>query len=366
MFALTLALLAGLGAVVAARYAGWLGKPEAPPPAKAPDVKVLVAARNLFPGDMIDSSYVQTLTLRSDERAAYEKEKDQYLPPVPGAAAQRVASKPIEADSPILRKDLKEMAKPDALNLRLLPNMRAVNVSLSKDQSAGGLIQVGEWVDVYLTSSVSVGEQETTRTAPVARSLRIIVKRNVLWNVFAGLPDNKPVHFTLEANPYRAALLEFSKTKGSLTLVPLSAAEQRILEDRRGKLLAQREPRLLPISFAVAAPAEVSAEETRVDQFNKGEYTVSTADLVRLFDLTTPPPPRTNVVVEHFSGLNRTQFTHFGPDGEFLRTENMRGNRTRARAGQLPNGKGVSSFQFNPPDGGKAGGGKNCARPKST
>ena len=28
LFALTLALLAGLGAVVAARYAGWLGKPE--------------------------------------------------------------------------------------------------------------------------------------------------------------------------------------------------------------------------------------------------------------------------------------------------------------------------------------------------
>jgi Flp pilus assembly protein CpaB len=357
MFALTLALLSGLGAVVAARYAGWLGKPA---PAKEPEIQVLVAARNLFPGDLIDASYVKTRALKAEEKAEYEKDKQQYLPPVPGAASLRVANKPIEADSPILRKDLKEMAKPEPLHQRLLPNMRAVNVSVQKDQSAGGLIQVGEWVDVYLTSTITQGEKEITKTAPVAQSLRVIAKRNALWVVFAALPENKPVQFTLEANPYRAGLIEFSKTKGNLTLVPLSAAEQRVLEDRRGRLLAGNNPRLLPISFAPATSTEANGEDGRVDAFNRGEYSIGSADLVRIFDLTTPPPPRAQVVVEHFNGLSRTQFTRFGPDGEFLGTEEPRRARTAGQSATRSRSKtaDTGSFEFNSPDC------KTCKTPK--
>src|ERR1700722_17000280 len=213
MLALTLALLSGLGAVVAARYAGWLSKPEPPPVVKEREVQVLVAARNLFPGDVIDSTWVRVRPLRSDEMASYEANKDQYLPAAPGAAAMRVSKVAIEAESPLLRKHLQDMVKPDPLNQRLLPNMRALNLSLQKDQSAGGLIQVGEWVDVLLTTTIAVGDQETTKTAVVASNLRVIAKRNALWQIFSGLPENKPVQFTLEANPYRTALIEFAKSK---------------------------------------------------------------------------------------------------------------------------------------------------------
>ena len=111
IFALTLALLIGLGAVVGARWAGWLGRPE--PPRK--EVQVLVAARNLFPGDVIDTTWVKARALRPEEMAEYEKNKQQYLPATAYAAALRVPKKPIEADSPILRNDLTDLVKPEPL-----------------------------------------------------------------------------------------------------------------------------------------------------------------------------------------------------------------------------------------------------------
>jgi Flp pilus assembly protein CpaB len=357
MFALTLALLTGLGAVVAARYAGWLTKPEAVVEKKE-ELKILVAKRNLYPGDIIDSSWVTTRALKPEEKNDYEANKQEYLPAVEAAATLRIPKKAIEADSPILRKDLLPMVKPEPLHTRLLPNMRAVNISVQKDASAGGLIQVGEWVDVYLTSTVVIGSQETTRTAPAAQALRVIAKRNALWPIFANLPEGKPVNFTLEANPYRAGLLEFSKIKGNLTLVPLSAAEQRVLEDRRTKLLAsldgeakqghKADNTLLPVSFAQPGSSETNAEEGRVDAFNKGEYTISHADLIRIFDLTTPPPPRSNHVVEQFSGLARNQITTFDPDGRFLRSEDPRRRQQNAVAPKT-NTSAPADFAFGPP-----------------
>jgi Flp pilus assembly protein CpaB len=328
MLALTLALLSGLGAVVAARYAGLLNKPAAAAaPVKKAEVQVLVAARNLFPGDVIDSTWVRTRPLRADEMTAYEANKDQYLPAAVAAGALRVTKVPVEAETPLLRKHLEDLVKPDPLNQRLLPNMRALNISLQKDQSAGGLIQVGEWVDVYLTSTISNGEHETTKTAIVASNLRVIAKRNALWTVFAALPENKPVHFTLEANPYRVALIEFAKTKGALSMVPVSSSEQRGLEEKRNKLLDSKKAKVLPVSFAQTGSTESNDEEGRVEAMLKGEYSVGTADLVRLFDLSTTPPPRSDVVVEHFSGLSRTHSTRFDADGQFLRADDLRKSR---------------------------------------
>ncbi|MGL4552121.1 MAG: Flp pilus assembly protein CpaB, partial [Gemmataceae bacterium] len=346
MFAMTLALLSGLGAVVAARYAGWLGKPEAP---KEKEITVLAAARNLFPGDLIDASYVKTRALKPEERAEYEKDKASYLPAVPAAASMRVASKPIEADAVMRRQDLQEMVKPDALNLRLLPNMRAVNISVQKENSAGGLIQEGEWVDVYLTTVITAGDKESTRTAPIATSLRVIAKRNALWRVLAPLPDGKPVNFTVEANPYRAALLEYGKAKGTLTLAPLSASEQKTLEERRTRLLAGVDAKMMPVAFGQVAQDELTAEEARVDAFTRGSAPVGTADLVRIFDISTPPPPRDAVTIERFNGLARASALKFSADGEFLGVEEPRRGQSTGR-GQAAE---TSLFQFNTP-------GSNC------
>ncbi len=352
MLALTLALLSGLGAVVAARYAGWLGKPETPvvPVVKEREVQVLVAARNLFPGDVIDSNWVRTRVLRTDELAAYDANKEQYLPAAPAAAALRVTKVPVEAETPLLRKHLQDMVKPDPLNMRLLPNMRALNISLMKDQSAGGLVQVGEWVDIHLTSTISTGDQETTRTAVVASNLRVIAKRNALWSIFAGLPDNKPVNFTLEANPYRAALIEFAKTKGTLSMVPVSASEQRGLEQKRMKALNEKDAKVMPVSFAHAGTPESSGEENRVEMFTRGEYSVGTPDLIRIFDLQTPPPPRSDIVVEHFVAGQRSSTTRFDADGKFVSSDEAKKGRAATASSAKNATPNANAYQFFSPN----------------
>lgn len=350
LFALTLALLIGLGVAVAARWAGLLGKaPETPK--KEKEIQILVAAKNLFPGDVIDASGVKTRALKPEETAHYEANKDKFLPAVPNAAALRVPTKPIEADSPILREQLAPMVRPDPLHQRLLSGMRAINVSVQKEQSAGGLIQVGEWVDVLLTSSISQEGGETLlRTATIAHRLRVIAKRNALWTVFAPLPDGKPVQFTLEANPYRSALIEFCREKGVLSIVPLSASEQRTLEEKRVSVLNGPTNGLQPVLFADPSLGEYDQEESRIEMINKGEYSIGNADMVRIFDLKTPPPPLAENKVEMFSGLQRTRVSRYGADGAFLGSVD---EKRSVPAGISPTN--INGFRFSKCPDGKCG-----------
>src|SRR5205085_75936 len=82
--------------------------------------------------------------------------------------------------------------------------------------------------DVMLTSNVDgAGVGSSTRTACIVPRVRVIAKRNTLWPVFAPLADDKPVAYTLEVNPYRAALMEYARGKGQIILSPLPATDQR-------------------------------------------------------------------------------------------------------------------------------------------
>jgi Flp pilus assembly protein CpaB len=321
LFVVTVAILIGLGLAIAAKVSGIFNPPVAPAPVvvKKPEVNVLVANRPVFAGDLMDPAWVRVRPMTAEEMTHYEEHKDQYLPPLPQSVALRVAQKTLETDQPILRDCIRELAKPDCVSQRLLSNMRAVNVSLPKDHSDGGLIQVGEWVDVLLTTTVEVnGKQASTRTAPVANKLRVIAKRNALWPIFAPLPDDKLVHFTLETNPYRAALIEFSKDKGNLSFAAVSAAEQRELEERRTAWLQVKAGGRAP-TFSIDDSAEYRDEDARVDAINRGELSINTGDLVRIFGIQPPPtpePPKPLTTIQRFSGTSRGHSAVFNDEGQ--------------------------------------------------
>lgn len=307
LFALTIAVLIGLSVAIAARVSGIFQHKPPDPPAKQ-EIKILVAAKNIFADNMIDTSDVQVRPLRADELAHFQEHKEEYLPAVANAVYLRVAKLDLTADQPLLKRHLKDMAKPEALHERLMPAMRAISVSLNKDQTAGGQIQVGEWVDVLLTTTIEDGAgKSTTRTAAIAQHVRVIAKRNTLWPVFAALPKDQALQFTLEVNPYRAALIEFGKTKGDLTLTPLPTSEQKRLESQRAALL-DRPGVLQQVVFLEPGTAEAQEEENRVAAFNRGELSVSESDLVRIFGITTQPPPVQRITIQQIGGLN-----HYAP-----------------------------------------------------
>lgn len=337
LFALTAAVLVGLGVAVAAKVGGLFSRPTEA--ARRPETQVLVAGRNLFAGDTIDATGVRVRALKEGEAEAYSKNKDHYLPPVQAAAALRVAKTNIEADTPITRDMLKEMAKPQPINERLLPDMRAVNLTLSKERSAGGLVQVGEWVEVLLTSQIDGGDSlKTTRTAVVAPKVRVIAKRDSLWPVFAPLPAGKPVDYTLEVNAYQAALIEFSRLRGVLSLTPLPQAEQKKLEASRAERLAARNAGSTIRTYLAAGLPE--DEVKLIQAVEQGNRVISENDLVKLFDLkvekeSNEPPPVT-MRVERFIGTKRVESALFTIDGKPTTDSLSYGARTTRTGGVWP------------------------------
>ena len=241
------------------------------------------------------------------------------------------------------------MGLAEPLKDRLVPGTRAVNVAITKDHAAGGLIQAGDWVDVHLTTQISMtNKAPITQTASLARNVRVIAKRNILWSVLQALPDDKPVNFTLETNPYRAALVEFAKDKGTLSLVPVPALEQTKLEARRREFLAPN-GRIAAASYSEPDSAEYRDEGARVAAFLRGDLSVGQSDLVRIFNLRTPPPPALPPpAVQVYRGVEHHSNVHFGANGE-AEVELIRPGRGPAVARGPAADTSINGFEFHPP-----------------
>jgi Flp pilus assembly protein CpaB len=351
LFALTVAVLLGLATAVTLKVTGVFNGPPAPQPVvtpKPPDINVLVSGRSLFKGNLIDAPWVGVRPLRADELKHYEQHKDDYLPATQAAVTFRVAAKNIEADRPLLRSDLEDLAQPSRLSDRLLPNMRAVNVAVLKDESAGGLIQVGEWVDLLLTTQIQSHDGTSIlKTAGIAHRLRVVAKRNGLWSIMAPLPEDKPVNYTLEANPYRAAIIEYCKTKGTLALVPVSAADQKNLEAVRNAALTDIDKGVALVSYKAPFPEnslEYQDEDARIEGVIKGEMNIGTSDMARIFSIRTSAPPLANTQIDIISGSVRAKPAVFTPDDKPVITD-------PAHATAQPAARPVvQDFTFGPPE----------------
>src|SRR5262245_57367979 len=278
LFAIVIALLLGLGAAAGARYAG-LFKEKAPPPPEAarPAIKVLVPVTTLYEDTAVTSNFLKVRDLRPEERQDYEVNKDRYLPANPHAAHLLIANRTIPADRPLQRADFKDAVLPDSVPQRLAPGMRGVNLAVEKDRAGGGTIRVGDYVDVFLTTIVKPpgNAPGALRTACLARACKVIMKRNNPWPVVTPLPDDKPVHFTLQANPYRAALVEHAQQVGEISLIPIPAPTRK----------SDSAP------FSDPTSREYADEDSRVDALTRGDLVVGTADLERVFDLPEPTIP---------------------------------------------------------------------------
>jgi hypothetical protein len=223
--------------------------------------------------------------------------------------------------------------------------MRSVHIDLPRERAAGGLIRVGERVDVLLTSAVvpdGSAAEAFTATAAIARNLKVIVKRDNLWTVMQGVPPDKPVTYLLQGNPYRTALLEYAKLKGLLTLVPTATS----LTGPGGK-------------EAVNDPdsREYRDEDRRVNEFLNNEHVVGDADLERIFNLNprllptpTPPPPPSKV--EMMIGT-KVAATFLVENGAVISRNGGANGQSKAGASSAPANEppSITSYRFVHPDG---------------
>jgi Flp pilus assembly protein CpaB len=291
LFGLTVALLLGLGVLVGAKYTGMFDAAPAPVEAKKNQKPplVLVATRNLVRGIAAMPGDAKLRPLNETERAFYEKNSSKLLAAVPRAADYRVLARSVAAGQLLMEEHFEPYTIPESLSSRLDPGMRSVSLSLPTSQAAGGLLRVGERVDVLLTAKVQQNPCKDcqpmapfTATAVIARNLKIAVKRDMLVTVMAPIVHDKPISFILEANPYRAALIDYAKGKGTITLTPAIGATQTI---------ASRDTSTNEIDSR-----EYRDEDKRVQEFVNNESIVSDGDLERIFNLKARPLPPAPVV----------------------------------------------------------------------
>ncbi len=345
LFAITVAILLALGVAVAAKYSGFF---DSTPPVtkKAPVYQILVANQNLFEGITISGNEVRVREVREgEEMQQYLASKDKYLPPVPTVANYRVLARNVLADEPLRKEDFKEFKLATPLHLRLRPFMRAVNVTLPKERAAGGMIQVGEHVDVLLTTQISCPEgtcvNPSVETAVIARDLRVIAKRNSLWTVLAPLPEDQPLQFTLEANPYRAALIEFARLKGDLTLAPTPIAQPRDVfpEPKKGG-----RP-----TFSDPDNREYKDEDQRVDAILASDLTVGDTDLERIFGLKPLPPKVPPLRVERYSDVRPVGAAVFSGGSRVANGNAAEGSGTTVRTAAAAEVGATFGYSFGPP-----------------
>ena len=287
LFAITLSLLLGLGAVAGARYYGLFDKKETPPTENKPvNMKVLTAATTLYEGIAVTEKMVvvKERVLTQDEEKQYRDNQtkflSKYMPASPKSVAFRIPKRNITAGQ-ILMADMfedPEMPPGPTDPKRVAPGYRAVNVAVKKENSVGGTLRVGEYVDVWLTTRATVSngkqKQEAIASACIARGCKVVMKRNTIWPLLQADPDNKPINFTLQANPYRAAVIEFADNRGEISLRPAPAPASKASG-----------------SFADLTSKEYADEDDRVRLTNLGEYTVGDKDLMRIFNIQPAPPP---------------------------------------------------------------------------
>ena len=339
---IAIAIIAGLVVVFAVKTLGLLDAPPAPapapvvqqpppqppPPEAPPPVRVLVPTRNLFAGDAITGENVGIRTLRPEELKEYEANKDDYLQGSREVALFRLAAKDLPGEPPLRKAAPREAKKPEPLNTRLFPGTRAVTLGVPKDRSASGLIQVGDWVDVYI--STEVGRTDMPNPVPYTALLvphaLVVAKRDTLYPIYDPLRSDT-ISFTLATNPYRSALLEHGRNVGTISLVPVSSEEKKRLDGLKDEAIKNPGDSSVAATFAPNGSPEFKAEVERIKNYTEGSLSIGDDTLVKLLKLPaieapppppkpvkppnpvkpqpTPPPPPP-VEIELFSGANRT------------------------------------------------------------
>ncbi|MFC0634452.1 Flp pilus assembly protein CpaB [Brevundimonas balnearis] len=263
----------GLALVVRAMVAG--GEPTASAVAAvdaAPMAKVLVAARDLQPGQRltdqdlawkdwavadVNPAFITDGSVPIPQQAAAEAAKAEADEEASSAvdagerAAQRVARaaealsgggakadfigavvrEPILAGEPIVGRKIVRAGDSGYMAAYLEPGMRAMAVSVTVETAAGGFILPGDRVDVLLTREVTlgnVGTQEADRSRFASSTVMQNVKVLAIDQTTQADEDEQAVvgaTATLELSPRDAEALALAKSEGELSLVLRSYAD---------------------------------------------------------------------------------------------------------------------------------------------
>ena len=260
-----IAAVAAIGLALVVRA---MGSPSGQPTAVAtaapvetrPMAKVLVAARDLQPGqrltegdmdwkdwpvDEVNPAFITdgSVPVGGAEAEPVEAKPEGAVAAVTRAAANlagggaksdyvgSVVRDPILAGEPIVARKIVRAGDSGYMAAYLEPGMRAMAIRVTVETAAGGFILPGDWVDVVLTRETTLsnmGAQEGDRSkftsATVMRNIKVLA---IAQSTRAGDAAQAVVGATatLEVSPSDAEALALAKSEGELSLVLRSYAD---------------------------------------------------------------------------------------------------------------------------------------------
>lgn len=211
----------------------------APPPEPViPPVEVLAAARNMPAGTLLTATDLTYVPLEARNvlsshirREPADAGQEQEPPPVIGA----VTRIPFLAGMPLTDAGLIRPGEDGFLAAVLLPDRRAITITVNQETSHAGMIAPGDRVDIIFTMQVSSDDpsQLNSFSRTVLEDIRVVaVGRRIESVNYAEqegslTPQIGGNTVTLEVRPPEADKLVLATTRGSLALAlrPLGPAD---------------------------------------------------------------------------------------------------------------------------------------------
>jgi len=274
LFALTLAIVAGLILATLFKFVIWDRLHATQPVPPAPVFRLTVAAVNLVDKTVIQANQIKTVTVTQEQyEAAQRRARDLNTDLMTGTQPVGCVPKTtILAEEAIFRNQVILQEYPPKLGDLLQPGMRGAIVQVPASET---MVQVGDYVDLFCTISNDNPTFGTgkTATAALVKGARVVARFNTTR--IGALPPPGPMRsYPLEVTPYRYALIELAQKVGG--------------------------------TFTRSTISQPNGSQPPVTDYSKDPDTtvVTTADLARVFNIT-PPDRQIRWQVELWSGEQR-------------------------------------------------------------
>jgi pilus assembly protein CpaB len=168
---------------------------------------VLVAARALVPGDVLDGGSLALRSVPADGLASGTLLEADFS----HVQGQRLAN-PLQAGEPLQRWHLQVVATEGSLASRLAPGRRALTIPVDELNASAGLLRAGDRIDLY----ASLEREGRRLTAPVLLGLRVLATGRKLEDSSADGEASNFGTITLDVSPEQALRIHTARLSGQL------------------------------------------------------------------------------------------------------------------------------------------------------
>ena len=176
--------------------------------------KVLVAGKNLSPGDKIKPGDLVWHKWAEDRlEPSYLTEETAKIEDF----TNFIVRFPIHKSNPIVKEELINKQDKGVLAAVVSPGMRAISIDVTASAADSGLIFPGDYVDVILSTTVSESNLQIGKSKTILKNIKVVAFDTVL-SPPAENPKTPPRVATLEMTPAQAEVLMAGAREGTITL----------------------------------------------------------------------------------------------------------------------------------------------------